>query len=171
MNKYTEWKASRKCGTCAKSWTRWMKYHFFDRWHVGSLAWNMRANFKRGLKNGQIAVKFAFGCLPTSKKHQKLLAAKIWMCSSAFLIRLILPLAISSCLREWSRSFEDVPEIQEQSLTVVHSVPKSQFQRCSQSWPNRWNRYKNFVGSNEQNECKSIFRATQSGNFCIRPRS
>jgi hypothetical protein len=50
MKKCTEWKASRKCGTCAKSWTRWMKYHFLNRWHVGSLVWNMRANFKRGLK-------------------------------------------------------------------------------------------------------------------------
>jgi len=48
----------------------------------------------------QIAVKFAFGCLPTSKKQQKFLAAKIWMCSSTFLILLILPLVISSCLRE-----------------------------------------------------------------------
>jgi hypothetical protein len=64
MKKCTEWKASRKCGICAKSWTRWMKCHFFDRWHVGSLVWNMQANFKRGLKNrGPIAVKFAFGCL------------------------------------------------------------------------------------------------------------
>ena len=64
MKKCTEWKASRKCGICAKSWTRWMKCHFFDRWHVGSLVWNMQANFKRGLKNrGPIAVEFAFGCL------------------------------------------------------------------------------------------------------------
>jgi hypothetical protein len=28
------------------------------------------------------------------------------------------------------RSFQDVTEIQEQSLTVLHAIPKSQFQRC-----------------------------------------
>jgi hypothetical protein len=30
------------------------------------------------------------------------------------------------------RRFQDVTEIQEQSLTVLHAIPKSQFQRCFQ---------------------------------------
>jgi hypothetical protein len=32
------------------------------------------------------------------------------------------------------RRFQDVTEIQEQSLTVLHAIPKSQFQRCFQQW-------------------------------------
>jgi hypothetical protein len=30
------------------------------------------------------------------------------------------------------RRFQNVTEIQEQSLTVLHAIPKSQFQRCFQ---------------------------------------
>jgi hypothetical protein len=35
------------------------------------------------------------------------------------------------------RRFQDVTEIQEQSLTVLHTIPKSQFQRCFQQWQER----------------------------------
>jgi hypothetical protein len=38
--------------------------------------------------------------------------------------------------RKWRR-FQDVTEIQEQSLTVLHAIPKSQFQRCFQHWQKR----------------------------------
>jgi hypothetical protein len=34
---------------------------------------------------------------------------------------------------KWRR-FQDVTEIQEQSLTVLHAIPKSQFQPCFQQW-------------------------------------
>jgi hypothetical protein len=36
------------------------------------------------------------------------------------------------------RRFQDVTEIQEQSLTVLNAIPKSQFQRCFQQWQKRW---------------------------------
>jgi hypothetical protein len=32
------------------------------------------------------------------------------------------------------RRFQDITEIQEQSLTVLHAIPKSQFQRYFQQW-------------------------------------
>jgi hypothetical protein len=38
---------------------------------------------------------------------------------------------------KWLR-FQDVNEIQEQSLTVLHAIPKSQFQRCFQQWQKHW---------------------------------
>jgi transposase len=41
------------------------------------------------------------------------------------------------------RRFQDVTEIQEQSLIVLHAIPKSQFQRCFQQWQKRWTRYIN----------------------------
>jgi hypothetical protein len=42
--------------------------------------------------------------------------------------------------------FQDVTEIQEQSLTVLHAIPKSQFQRCFQQWQKRWTRCINSEG-------------------------
>jgi hypothetical protein len=36
------------------------------------------------------------------------------------------------------RRFQDVTEIQEQSLAVLYAIPKSQFQRCFQQWQKRW---------------------------------
>jgi hypothetical protein len=44
------------------------------------------------------------------------------------------------------RRFQDVTEIQEQSLTVLHTIPKSQFQRCFQQWQKRWTRFINSEG-------------------------
>jgi phage terminase large subunit-like protein len=44
------------------------------------------------------------------------------------------------------RRFQDVTEIQEQSLTVLHAIPKSQFQRCFQQWQKRWTRCINSEG-------------------------
>jgi hypothetical protein len=41
------------------------------------------------------------------------------------------------------RRFQNVTEIQEQSLTVLHAIPKSQFQRCFQQWQKRWSRFVN----------------------------
>jgi hypothetical protein len=38
------------------------------------------------------------------------------------------------------RRFQDVTEIQEHSLTVLHAIPESQFQRCFQQWQKRWTR-------------------------------
>jgi hypothetical protein len=38
------------------------------------------------------------------------------------------------------RHFKDVTAIKEQSLTVLHMIPKSQFQRCFQQWQKRWTR-------------------------------
>jgi transposase len=49
------------------------------------------------------------------------------------------------------RRFQDVTEIPEQSLTFLHAIPKSQFQRCFQQWQKRWTRCINSEGdSNEQ---------------------
>jgi hypothetical protein len=56
---------------------------------------------------------------------------------------------------KWRR-FQAVTEIQVQSLTVLHAIPKSHFQRCFQQWQKRWTRYINSEGeyfeedSNEQ---------------------
>jgi hypothetical protein len=44
------------------------------------------------------------------------------------------------------RRFQDVTEIQELSLTVLHAIPKSQFQRCFQQWQKRWIRCINSEG-------------------------
>jgi hypothetical protein len=44
------------------------------------------------------------------------------------------------------RRFQDVTEIQEQSLTVLHAIPKSQFQRCFQQWQKHWFRCINSEG-------------------------
>jgi hypothetical protein len=44
------------------------------------------------------------------------------------------------------RRFQDVTEIQEQSLTVPHAIPKSQFQRCFQQCWKRWTPYINSEG-------------------------
>jgi hypothetical protein len=38
------------------------------------------------------------------------------------------------------RRSQDVTEIQEQSLIVLHAIPKSQFQWCFQQWQKRWTR-------------------------------
>jgi hypothetical protein len=38
------------------------------------------------------------------------------------------------------RRFQDVTEILEQSLTVPHAIPESQFKRCFQQWQKRWTR-------------------------------
>jgi hypothetical protein len=46
---------------------------------------------------------------------------------------------------KWRR-FQDVTEIQEQSLIVLHAIPKSQFQRCFQQWQKRWTRCINSEG-------------------------
>jgi hypothetical protein len=44
------------------------------------------------------------------------------------------------------RRFQDVTEIQEQSLTVLHAIPKSQFQRCFQQCQKRRTRCINSEG-------------------------
>jgi hypothetical protein len=36
--------------------------------------------------------------------------------------------------------FQDITEIQEQSLTVLHVIPKCQFHWCFQQWQKRWTR-------------------------------
>jgi hypothetical protein len=36
------------------------------------------------------------------------------------------------------RRFQDLTEIQEQSLTILHVIPKSQFHWCLQQWPKCW---------------------------------
>jgi hypothetical protein len=56
------------------------------------------------------------------------------------------------------RHFQDVTEIQEQSLTVLHVIPKSQFQRFFQQWQKRWkgNTLKGIAMSNTK--VKRIFR-------------
>jgi hypothetical protein len=38
------------------------------------------------------------------------------------------------------RRFQDVTEIQEESLTVLHAIPKFQFQRCFQQCQKPWTR-------------------------------
>jgi hypothetical protein len=44
------------------------------------------------------------------------------------------------------RRFQGVTEIQEESLTVLHAIPKSQLQRCFQQWQIRWTRCINSEG-------------------------
>jgi hypothetical protein len=44
------------------------------------------------------------------------------------------------------RRFHDVTEIQEKSLTVLHAIPKCQFQRCFQQWQKRWSHCINWEG-------------------------
>jgi hypothetical protein len=44
------------------------------------------------------------------------------------------------------RRFQDVNEIQEQPLTVLHAIPKSQFQLCFQQWQKHWPRCINSEG-------------------------
>jgi hypothetical protein len=44
------------------------------------------------------------------------------------------------------RHFQDVTEIQEQLLTVLDAIPKSQFQRYFQQWQKRWTRCMNSEG-------------------------
>jgi hypothetical protein len=44
------------------------------------------------------------------------------------------------------RRFQDVTEIQEQSLTVLQAIPKSRFLRCFQQWRKRWIRCINSEG-------------------------
>jgi transposase len=41
---------------------------------------------------------------------------------------------------------QNVIEIQEQSLTFLHAIPKSQFQRCFQQWQKLWTRCINSEG-------------------------
>jgi hypothetical protein len=53
------------------------------------------------------------------------------------------------------RRFQDVTEIQEQSLTVLHAIPKSQFQRCFQQWQTRWTRCINSEGEYFEGEEES----------------
>jgi hypothetical protein len=42
--------------------------------------------------------------------------------------------------------FQDVTEIQEKSLAVLHAIPESQFQRCFQQWQKHWARCINSEG-------------------------
>jgi hypothetical protein len=44
------------------------------------------------------------------------------------------------------RRFQNVTEIQEQSLAALNAIPKSQFQRCFQQWQKRWTRCINSEG-------------------------
>jgi hypothetical protein len=46
--------------------------------------------------------------------------------------------------------FQDANEIQEQSMTVLHAIPKSQFQRCFQQWHKRWTRCINSEGDSNE---------------------
>jgi hypothetical protein len=55
------------------------------------------------------------------------------------------------------RHFQDVTEIREESLTVLHTVPKSRFQQCFQQWQKRWDTLKAKATSN-------------IGKFSIHPR-
>jgi hypothetical protein len=62
---------------------------------------------------------------------------KTWLQSTTILTCLIWPLTISSYFKRMKsklkgRRFQDVTEIQEQSPTVLHAIPKSQFQLCFQ---------------------------------------
>ena len=47
------------------------------------------------------------------------------------------------------RRFDDVPDIQDQPLTLLHPIPRSQFQRCFQQWQQRWTRCINSEGNNK----------------------
>jgi hypothetical protein len=84
--------------------------------------------------------------LTNEQKQLKSYAAKVRVWYSTLFTGLILPLVISSCLRELNRSQDGVSEIQEPSLTVKHAVPKSRFQQ----WQYRWNCHMNMVGSIQQ---------------------
>jgi hypothetical protein len=46
------------------------------------------------------------------------------------------------------RRFQDITEIQKQSLTVLQAIPKSQFQWCFQQCQKRWTRCTNSEGNN-----------------------
>jgi hypothetical protein len=42
--------------------------------------------------------------------------------------------------------FQDVTEIQQQSLTILHTIPKCQFQWCYQQWQKCWTHCINLKG-------------------------
>jgi hypothetical protein len=55
------------------------------------------------------------------------------------------------------RRFQDVTDIQEQSLTDLHAIPKSQFQRCFQQWQKRWTRCINGRGQQQVMPMVSVY--------------